>query len=92
MPAFTPNKSDSSVRFLPNLWSALAYLTTPRVDALYVASFFLCLKNGSPAMMLAFFPNRLGLPDRVTANLLDEFLLGAMATSRVAAPRVASTT
>jgi hypothetical protein len=48
--------------------------------------------HGSPAMMLAVFPNRLGLPDRVTANLLDEFVLGAMATSRVAAPRVVSTT
>jgi hypothetical protein len=43
-------------------------------------------------MMLAFFPIRLGLPDQVMANLLDKFLLGAMATSRVAAPRVASTT
>jgi hypothetical protein len=42
--------------------------------------------------MLAFSPNRLGLPDWVMANLLDEFLLGAMATFRVAAPRVASTT
>jgi hypothetical protein len=34
--------------------------------------------------MLAFFPNRLDLLDRVTANLLVGFLLGAtMTTSRV---------
>jgi hypothetical protein len=66
--------------------------TTSRVDALWVASFFLCLKHGNPATMLAFFPNRLGLSDRVMANLLDAFLLGAMATFSVAAPRVASIT
>jgi hypothetical protein len=53
---------------------------------------FLCHKHGNPVTMLAFFPNRLDLPDRVMANLLAEFLLGAMATSRVAAPGVVSTT
>jgi hypothetical protein len=31
-------------------------------------------------------------PDRVVDNLLDEFLLGAMATFRVVAPWVVSTT
>jgi hypothetical protein len=43
-------------------------------------------------MVLAFFPNSLDLLDGVVANLLDEFLLGAMATFRVAAPGVVSTT
>jgi hypothetical protein len=53
---------------------------------------FLCLAHGNPAMMLAFFPNRLDLPDQVMANLLDELLLGSMTTSRVTAPGVVSTT
>jgi hypothetical protein len=66
-------------------------LTTPGVDALGVVLFF-CLKHGNPATMLAFFPNSLNPLDQVVANLLDEFLLGAMATFRVAAPRVVSTT
>jgi hypothetical protein len=39
-----------------------------------------------------FFPNSLDPLDRVVVNLLDEFLLGAMATFRVAAPGVVSTT
>jgi hypothetical protein len=44
-------------------------------------------------MMLAFFPNRLDLPARVTANLFLGFLLSATTTtSRVSAPRVVSTT
>jgi hypothetical protein len=43
-------------------------------------------------MMLASFPNSLDPLDRVVANLLDEFLLGAMATFRVAVPRAVSTT
>jgi hypothetical protein len=44
-------------------------------------------------MMLAFFPNRLDLLDRVMANLLVGFLLRAtMTTSRVTAPGVVSTT
>jgi hypothetical protein len=42
--------------------------------------------------MLAFFPNSLDPLDRVVANLLDEYLLGAMTTFQVAAPRVVSTT
>jgi hypothetical protein len=70
--------------------SDLDYIQSRRTLGSFI--FFLCLKLGSPAMILAFFPIRLGPPDRVTANLLDEFLLGAMATSRVAAPRVMSTT
>jgi hypothetical protein len=53
---------------------------------------FVCLKHGNSATMLAFFPNSLDPLDRVAAKLLDEFLLGAMATFRVAAPRVVSTT
>jgi hypothetical protein len=47
---------------------------------------------GNPATMLAFFPNWLGPRDRVISNLWDGFLLGAMATSSVAAPGVVSTT
>jgi hypothetical protein len=44
-------------------------------------------------MMLAFFPNRLGLPDRVMSNLLDGFLLGATTTTfRVVAPGLVCTT
>jgi hypothetical protein len=66
-------------------------LTTSRVDALRVVLFF-CLKHGNLATVLAFFPNSLDLPDRAMANLLEEFLLGAMATSRVVAPGVVSTT
>jgi hypothetical protein len=43
--------------------------------------------------MLVFFPNRLGLLDRVMSNLLDGFLLGATTTTfRVVAPGVVSTT
>jgi hypothetical protein len=53
---------------------------------------FFCLKHGNSAMMLASFPNSLYPLDRVVANLLDEFLLGAMATFRVTAPRAVSTT
>jgi hypothetical protein len=42
--------------------------------------------------MLAFFPNWLDPFDRAMSNLLDQFLLGAtLATLRVAAPRVLST-
>jgi hypothetical protein len=62
-----------------------------RVDALGVVLFF-CLTHSSSAMMLAFFPNSLDSLSRVTANLLDEYPLGAMTTFRVAAPRVVSTT
>jgi hypothetical protein len=69
----------------------LSATTTSRVDALGVVSFF-CLTHGSPATALAFFPNNLDPLDRVVANLLDEFLLGSMATFRVVAPRVVSTT
>jgi hypothetical protein len=36
-------------------------------------SFVFCHKHSSLATMLAFFPNRLDLPDRVTSNLLDGF-------------------
>jgi hypothetical protein len=64
-------------------------LTTPRVDALGVVFY---LKHGNSATMLAYFPNSLDPLDRVVANLLDEFLLGAMATFRVTAPRAVSTT
>jgi hypothetical protein len=94
MPAFAPNEFDPLPRFLPISWSALirrATSTTSRVDALRVV-LFLCLKHGIPAMMLAFFPNSLDPLDRVVANWLDELLLGAMATFRVAAPRVVSIT
>jgi hypothetical protein len=43
--------------------------------------------------MLAFFPNRLDLLDRVTANLLVGFLLGATTTtSRVGTLEAVSTT
>jgi hypothetical protein len=43
--------------------------------------------------MLAFFPNRLDLLDRVTANLLVGFLLGATTTtSRVGTLGAVSTT
>jgi hypothetical protein len=48
--------------------------------------------HGNPMMVLALFPNSLDLPDQAMANLLEEFLLGAMATFRVAARRVVSTT
>jgi hypothetical protein len=44
-------------------------------------------------MMLTFFPNWLDLLDQVVSNLLDGFLpRAAMATSRLAAPEVVSTT
>jgi hypothetical protein len=50
-----------------------------------------CHMYGNSATMLAFFPNQLGPRDRVVSNLRDGFLLGAMATSRVAAPGVVTT-
>jgi hypothetical protein len=53
---------------------------------------FFCLKHGNLATVLAFFPNSLDPPNRVVANLLDEFLLATVATFRVAAPGVVSTT
>jgi hypothetical protein len=54
---------------------------------------FLCHKHGNFATMLTFFPSRSVLPDRVMANLLVGFLLGATTTtSRVGAPGVVSTT
>jgi hypothetical protein len=53
---------------------------------------FFCLEHGIPVTMLALFSSSLHPLDRVVVNLLDEFLLGAMATFRVAAPRVVSTT
>jgi hypothetical protein len=61
-----------------------------RSDLDYIQS--RCLTHGNLATVLAFFPNSLDPLDRVVANLLDEFLLGAMATFRVAAPGVVSTT
>jgi hypothetical protein len=52
---------------------------------------FFAIKHGNIATMLAFFPNGLDLPDRVTANLLVGFLLGAATTtSRVGALGVVS--
>jgi hypothetical protein len=49
---------------------------------------FFAIKHGNIATMLAFFPNRLDLPtnrldlpNRVTANLLVGFLLGAATTT-----------
>jgi hypothetical protein len=54
---------------------------------------FFAIKHDNIAMMLAFFPNGLDLPDRVTANLLVGFLLGAaMTTSRVGTLGAVSTT
>jgi hypothetical protein len=94
MHAFAPNGFDPLVWFLLNPWSTLirgATLTTSRVDALRVVLFF-CLKHGTPATTLVFFSNSLDPLDRVVVNLLDKFLLGAMAIFRVAAPKVASTT
>jgi hypothetical protein len=94
MLAFFPNEFDPFDRSIPNSLDALtrgAISTTPRVVALGVASF--CHKHGSLTTMLAFFPNWLDLLDRVVSNLLDGFLLRtATATSRVATPRVVSTT
>jgi hypothetical protein len=85
MPAFAPDKFD------PFVWFLLVERTHMRSDLDYIQSrctlgsfIFSLLKHGNPTTLLAFFPNRLGLPDRVLANLLDEFLLGATATSRVA--------
>jgi hypothetical protein len=64
----------------------------PRVVALRVVLTY-CHKHGSLMTMLAFFPHWLDLLDQVISNLLDGFLLGATTTtSRVAAPRVLSTT
>jgi hypothetical protein len=69
-----------------------AISTTPRVAAFGVVSTS-CHKHGSHVTMIAFFPNRLDLLDRVISNLLDGFLLGATSTTpRVAAPGVVSTT
>jgi hypothetical protein len=94
MLAFFPNEFDPFDWSIPNSLDALirgAISTTPRVVALGVALF--CHKHGSLATMLTFFPNWFDLLDRVVSNLLDGFLLGtAMATSRVAAPEVVSTT
>jgi hypothetical protein len=50
------------------------------------------LKPGNCATMLAFFLTVLDPRVRVVVNLLDKFLHGAMATFRVVAPRVVSTT
>jgi hypothetical protein len=94
MPAFAPNGFDPLVGFLRNSLSAPicgVTLTTSRVDALGVISFF-CLKHDNLATTLAFFSSSLHPLDRVVVNLLDEFLLGAMAAFRVAAPKVVSTT
>jgi hypothetical protein len=90
-----PNKFDPFDWFIPNLLDGLtwrAILTMPRVDALRVVPTSRH-KHGSHATMLAFLPNWLDLLLRVISNLLDRFLLGATSTtSRVAAPRVVSTT
>jgi hypothetical protein len=95
MLAFFPNRLDLLVWVTPNLLDGLtrgAISTTPRVVALRIVSIS-CHKHGSLTMMLAFFPNWLDPLDRVLSNLLDGFLLGATSTtSRVAAPRVVSTT
>jgi hypothetical protein len=94
MLAFFPNRLDLLVRVTPNLLDGLtrgAISTTPRVVALGVISIS-CHKHGSLATMLAFFPNWLDPLDRVMSNWLDGFLLEATSTtSRVAAPRVVST-
>jgi hypothetical protein len=66
-------------------------LTTFRVNALGVVSFF-WLKHGNLATTLTFFSSSLQLLDRVVVNPLDEFLLRAMATFRVTAPKIVSTT
>jgi hypothetical protein len=69
--------------------SNLDYIQSPCTRG----SFIFCHKHGSLAMMLAFFPNWLDLPDRVVSNLLDGFLLRTTTTTfRVAAPGVVSTT
>jgi hypothetical protein len=95
MLAFFPNRLDLLVQVTPNLLDGLtrgAISTTPRVVALGVVSIS-CHKHSSHATMLAFLPNWLDPLDRVISNLLDGFLLGATSTtSRVAAPRVVSTT
>jgi hypothetical protein len=94
MLAFFPNEFDPFDRSIPNSLDALtrgAISTTPRVAALGVASF--CQKHDSLVTMLVFFPNWLDLLDQVVSNLVDGFLLRtATATSRVATPRVVSTT
>jgi hypothetical protein len=95
MLTFFPNRLDLLVRVTPNLLDGLtrgAISTMPRVVALGII-LISCHKHGSLAMMLAFFPNWLDPLDRVMSNLLDGFLLGATSTtSRVATPRVVSTT
>jgi hypothetical protein len=95
MIAFFPNKIDPFDWFIPNLLDGLTrgvISTTPRIVALRIVSTS-CHKHDSLAMMLAFFPNWLDPLDQVMSNLLDGFLLGATSiTSRVAAPRVVSTT
>jgi hypothetical protein len=73
MLAFAPNKIDRFGRFIPNCLDELAYgsmSTTPRVIALGAIS-TPCLKQGSCAMMLAFFPNKFDPFDWFIPNLLD---------------------
>jgi hypothetical protein len=90
-----PNKLDPFDRIIFNLLDGLTWgtiSTTPRVVALGVVSNSRH-KHGSHAMIPVFFTNWLDLLDRVIYNLLDGFLLGATSTtSRIATPRVVSTT